>query len=124
MKKNKMVCTVMEEKEMSVSEIFNLINEPFRRTMTINNRDVPYNRVELKINNFKIGVTAYRAKNMVIENAEAWLKAESAGELINSAEIYLGNVMEFNGNGIWLNFKLDKDIFCKVIEKLSTMSGR
>jgi hypothetical protein len=124
MKKNKMMCTVMKEEEMSVSEIFNLINEPFRRTMTIDNRDVPYNRVEMKIGGYKIGVTTYRAKNIVIENAEAWLKAGSAEELINNAENYSGNVMELHGNGIWLNFKLDKDIFCKVIEKLSTMSGR
>jgi hypothetical protein len=124
MKKNKMMCTVMKEEEMSVSEIFNLINEPFRRIMTIDNRDVPYNRVEAKINNFKIGVTAWRAKNIVVENAEAWLKAESAGELINNAENYSGNVMELHGNGIWLNFKLDEDIFRKVIEKLFSMNCR
>lgn len=124
MKKNKMVCTVMEEKEMSVSEIFNLINEPFRRTMTIDNRDVPYNKVEMKIGGYKIGVTTYRAKNIVIENAEAWLKAESAEELINNTENYSGNVMELHGNGIWLNFKLDEDIFRKVIKELFSINCR
>jgi hypothetical protein len=121
-KKNEMICTVMKEEEMGVSEIFNLINEPFRRSMTINNKDVPYNKVEVKINNFKIGVSAYRANNIVIENADAWLKAESAEDLIDDAENYSGNVMEFHGNGIWLNFKLDKDIFCKVIEELFSMN--
>jgi len=124
MKKNRMICTVMKEEEMSVSEIFNLINEPFRRTMTIDNRDVPYNKVEMKINNFKIDVSAYRAKNIVVENAEAWLKAESAEELINNTENYSGNVMELHGDGIWLNFKLDEDIFCKVIKELFSMNCR
>ena len=119
-----MICTVMKEEEMGVSEIFNLINEPFRRIMTIDNRDVPYNKVEMKINNFKIGVFAYRAKNIVVENAEAWLKAESAEELINNTENYSGNVMELHGDGIWLNFKLDEDIFCKVIKELFSMNCR
>lgn len=123
MKKNEMMCTVIKEEEMSVSEIFDLINEPFRRIMTIDNRDVPYNKVEMKINNFKfnnfkISVAAYRANNIVIENADAWLKAERVEDLIDSSENYSGNVMEFHGNGIWLNFKLEKDIFRKVIEKL------
>jgi hypothetical protein len=118
-KKNEMMCTVIKEEEMSVSEIFNLINEPFRRSMVVyENKVVPYNKVEVKINNFKIGVTAYRANNIVIENADVWLKAESVEDLIDSSENYSGNVMEFHGNGIWLNFKLEKDIFRKVIEKL------
>jgi hypothetical protein len=118
-KKNEMMCTVIKEEEMSVSEIFNLINEPFRRSMVVyENKVVHYNKVEVKINNFKIGVTAYRANNIVIENADVWLKAESVEDLIDSSENYSGNVMEFHGNGIWLNFKLEKDIFCKVIEKL------
>jgi hypothetical protein len=121
--KSKALYTVIEEKEMSVSEIFALINEPFRSSMTINNRDVPYNKVGVKIGNYKIVVAAYRVNNKVVENAEAWLKAESAEDLIDSTENYSGNVMEFFGNGVWLNFKLDEDIFCKVVEKLSYLCG-
>jgi hypothetical protein len=121
--KSKALYTVIEEKEMSVSEIFALINEPFRSSMTINNRGVPHNKVGVKIGNYKIVVAAYHAKNIVIENAEVWLKAESVEDSINNTENYSGNVMQFYGNGVWLNFKLDEDIFCKVVEKLSYLCG-
>jgi hypothetical protein len=121
--KSKALYTVIEEKEMSVSEIFALINEPFRSSMAINNRDVPHNKVGVKIGNYKIVVAAYHAKNIVIENAEAWLKAESVEDSINNTENYSGNVMQFYGNGVWLNFKLDEDIFYKVVEKLSYLCG-
>jgi hypothetical protein len=121
--KSKALYTVIEEKEMSVSEIFALINEPFRSSMTINNRDVPYNKVGVKIGNYKIVVAAYHANNIVVEKVDVWLKAESIEDLIDSTENYSGNVMEFFGNGVWLNFKLDEDIFCKVVEKLSYLCG-
>jgi hypothetical protein len=121
--KSKALYTVIEEKEMSVPEIFALINEPFRSRMTINNRDVPYNKVGVKIGNYKIVVAAYHANNIVVEKVDVWLKAESVEDLIDSTENYSGNVMEFFGNGVWLNFKLDEDIFCKVVERLSYLCG-
>jgi hypothetical protein len=116
--KSNLKCIVIKEEEMSVGEIFAFVKEPFYKIGKTGDRIILHNKIGIKIRNDKIDVVSFFEDNAVVTKIDVWLKARRVEDLTNDTEYYSGPVMQFTGNGVWLKFKLDEDIFNKVVEKL------